>query len=134
MARVVDLSTPASARPIKSSASAPKSRKAGAAFLSEIETVGAAVGRIVATLDETGGGQFIDQPPECDRREVERLGQFVLLRALAALQAREHRPLRAGRAEFAGALIGIGPEQASDVMECEPQLAGGGYGPFVSKR
>ena len=109
----------------------PQSRRG---FFSEIETVGAAVGRIVAPLDEAGGGQFVDQPPECDRREVERLGQFVLLGALAALQAREHRPLRAGRAEFAGALVGIGPEQASDVMERETQLAGGGYGPFVSKR
>ena len=97
-------------------------------FFSEIEPVGAPVGRIVAPLDEAGGRQLVDQPPERDRREVERLGEFVLLRALAALQAREHRPLRAGRAEFAGALVGIGPEQARDVMERESQLAIGREG------
>ena len=103
-------------------------------FFSEVETVGAPVGRIVAPLDEAGRGQFVDQPPERDRREVERLRQFVLLGALAALQAREHRPLRAGRAKFASALVGIGPEQASDVVERETQLAGRGDRPFVSKR
>ena len=134
MARVVDFSIPASARPIRSSASAPRSLKRRRGFFSEIETVGAAVGRIVAPFDEAGGGQFVDQPPECDRREVERLRKFVLLGSLAALQAREHRPLGAGGAEFAGPLVGIGPEQPSDVMERETQLAGRGDRPFVSKR
>ena len=97
-------------------------------------TAGAPIGRIVAPFDEARDGQFVDQSPERDRREVERLGEFVLPGSLAALQAREHRPLRAGGAEFAGALVGISPEQASDVVERESQLAGGGNGPFVSKR
>src|SRR5271154_6309760 len=43
-------------------------------FFSQIKTVGAPVGCIVASLDEAGGGQFVEQPPNCDRREVERLG------------------------------------------------------------
>ena len=75
--------------------------------------MGAPVGRIVAPLDEAGGGQLVDQAAERDRREVERLGKFVLLDALAALQPRQHRPLRARRAEFARALVGIGPQAAA---------------------
>ena len=70
-------------------------------FVGEIETVGAPVGCIVPPLDEARNGQFVDQAADRDRREVESFGQFVLLDALAALQAREDRPLRAGCAKFA---------------------------------
>ena len=82
----------------------------------------APVRRVVAPLDKAGGGQFINQAAERDRREVERLGKLALLDALAALQAREHRPLGPGGPEFAGSLVGIGPEQPRHVMEREPQL------------
>ena len=68
----------------------------GGCFLGEVEAVGAPVGCVVATLDEAGRGQLVDQPPERDRREVERLGQFALLDALAALQARPAPPIARG--------------------------------------
>ncbi len=100
----------------------------------EVKTVGAPIGCVVAALDEPGGGQFVDEPSKRDRGEVERFGELVLFCAHAPLQTRENRPLRAGRAEFAGALVGIRPEQARDVMECETQLASRRDGPFVGKR
>ena len=87
--------------------------------------MGAPVCRVVAPLDEAGGGQLVDQAAERDRREVERLGQFVLLDALAALQAREHRPLGARRAEFARALVGIGPKQPRHVVSAKPSSRAG---------
>ena len=93
----------------------------------------APVGRIVAPLDEAGGGQFVDQAAERDRREVERLREFALLDALAALQARQHRPLGPRRAEFARTLVGIGPEQPRHVVEREAELAGGRKRRFLSK-
>ena len=99
----------------------------------EIEAMGASVRRIVAPLDQAGDGQFVDQAAERDRREVERLRQFALLDALAALQAREHRPLGPGGPEFAGALVGIGPEQPRHVMEREPKLTRRRDRHFLSK-
>ena len=60
--------------------------------------MGAAVGRIGAPLDQSGGGELVDQAGERDRRDVERLGKLALLGTLAALQPRKHGPLRARRA------------------------------------
>ena len=94
--------------------------------------MGAAIRRVVAPLDEAGGGQFVDQAAERDRREIERLGQFVLLDALTALQARKNRPLRARRAEFAGALVGIGPQEPRHVAQRKGEFAGGGEHGFMS--
>ena len=95
-------------------------------LLGEIEPMRAPVGRIVAPLDQTGRGQLVDQAAEGDRRDVERLGEFALLDALAALEPRQHRPLGARRVEFARALVGIGAQQARHVVQREAELAARG--------
>ena len=94
--------------------------------------MGAAIGGVVAPLDEARGGQFVDQAAERDRREIERLGEFVLLDALAALQPRKNRPLGARRAEFAGALVGIGPQEPRHVAQRKAEFAGGSEHRFMS--
>ena len=76
----------------------------------QIEAVGAPVGRVVATLDQAGRSELVDKAAERDRREVERVGEFALVHALASLQPRQNRPLGSGRAELAGALVGIGAQ------------------------
>ena len=84
----------------------------------------APVGRIVAPLDEAGRGQLVDQAAEGDRRDVERFGELALLDALAALEARKHRPLRAGRIELARPLVGIGAQEPRRVVQREGEFAG----------
>ena len=133
MASIVLSSTPDSARPMTSSASVASCFERRRGFLGQIEAVGAPVGRVVTPLDQARDGQFVDQAAEGDRREVERLRQFALFYALAALQARKHRPLGPGCPGFTGALVGIGPEQARHVMERKAQLSRGRDHWFLSK-
>ena len=113
---------PAPSRPRRAS---PRLDQRRGGLLGQEKPIGPPVGCVVAPLDEAGGGEFVDQAPERDRGEIERFGQLVLLDALAALQPRQHRPLRARRAEFAGALVGIGPQEPRHVMEREAEFAGG---------
>ena len=94
----------------------PQSRRG---FLREIEAVGAAIAGVGAPFDKPGRSQFIDQPANGDRREIEKIGKLALLDPFAALQAHQKRPLRAGHIEFARTLIGIDPHETRDVMERE---------------
>ncbi len=43
----------------------------------QIETMGPTVGRVVASLDETGRGQLVDEAAERDRRETLRNAEGV---------------------------------------------------------
>ncbi len=88
--------------------------------------MGAAVGRVGAPLDQPGRGELVDQAGQGDRRDVERVGELALLRALAALQARQHRPLGAGRVELARAMVRIGAQHARRVVEGESHFAPAG--------
>ena len=79
----------------------------------------AAVGRIGAPLDQPRGVELVDQASERDRRDIERSGELALFVAFAALQARQHGPLGAGRAELAGAQVRLGPEHPRGVVQGE---------------
>ena len=92
----------------------------------------APVGGIVASLDQAGRGQLVDEAAESDRRDVERLGEFVLLGALAALEPRKDGPLGSCRVEFARPLVGIGAQEAGRVVEGEAELAGGRENAIIS--
>ena len=92
-------------------------------MLGQIEPMRAPVGRVGAPLDQPGGGQLVDQAAEGDRRDVERFGELALLRAFAALEARQHGPLRAGRVELARPLVRIGAQQPRGVVQREGDLA-----------
>ena len=79
--------------------------------------MGAAVGRVGAPLDHAGRGELVDQANQGDRRDVKRFGELVLLRSLAALQARQDGPLGAGGVELARAMVRIGAQHARRVVE-----------------
>ena len=53
------------------------------------------VARIGAALDETGGIELVDESGERDRRHLQHLRQFALVRALAEIEPLEHGPLGA---------------------------------------
>ena len=92
----------------------------------------APVVRVGAALDQAGGVELVDQAGERDRRDIERLGELALLIALTALEPRQNRPLRARRAELAGAMVRIGSEQPCGVMEGESDLPPAREDPFIS--
>ena len=93
-------------------------------LVSEKQPMRAPVASVVAALDQTCRRQLVDEAAERDRREVQRIRQFRLLDALATLQTHQHRPLGARRVEIAGALVGVGAQQARDVVESEADFAG----------
>ena len=85
----------------------------------QVQPLGAAVVRIGAALDQAVVGQPVEQPGQRDRLQVEDFGELGLLEALGAVEPQQHRPLRAGHAELARPLVGIGPQQAGYVHDCK---------------
>ena len=102
-------------------------------LLGQIEPMRTPVGGIVASLDQTGCGQLVDQAAKGDWRDVERFGELVLLGALAPLEPGQHGPLGAGRVEFARPLVGIGAQEAGRVVQREGDLAAGREDAIISK-
>ena len=102
--------------------SAPRSAKrssSGRAAGVRYKPLGAAIVRIGAALDQAVVAEPVDQPRQRDRLQVEHFGEFGLLEALARSMPHQHRPLRAGHAELARPLVGIGSQQAGYVHDCK---------------
>ena len=89
----------------------------------EMEALGAPVVRVGAALDHAVRAQPVDQTGQRDRLKVEHFGEFRLLQALGVFQPRQHRPLGAGHAEPARALVRIGAQQASYIIENKSKFA-----------
>ena len=84
----------------------------------------APVARVGAPLDETGGVELVDEARDGDGGEVEDARELALACAFTALQTAQHRPLRAGRGQLAGALVGQGAQQTRNIMQGEREFAG----------
>jgi len=75
----------------------------------EIKPVGAAVIWIGAAFDQSAAAQAIKQARQCDRLQIQHVGQFRLFEALEPVEPDQNDPLRAGNAELTGFVIRIGP-------------------------
>src|SRR5579859_1749379 len=89
----------------------------------EKQSLGAAVDRVGAPLDQAALRQLVEQAGQRNRLQVQNLGQLGLFQAFGSVEPYQHHPLSPRDAKLRSPVVRVGSQHASYVIECKGEFS-----------
>ena len=86
------------------------------------QPLGTTISRIGPALDQTAVAQFVEQPGQRDRLQIQHFRQFRLVEALGTIELGQAPPIARGYTELCRLVVGIGPQQTRYIIENEGEF------------